>query len=193
MKTTKSRQESGFTLVEVTLAIGITAVALVSLMGMLPRGIKTLERASDKAVMARIHQQILGELQLTSWEKGVLSGVVPIDSFDGTVRLYDDQGIELSGKSNSDEKFRHVYTALIHIPKETESLPESVGRGQYNGAKLPGDSESSQFLKLVIVEITNSQDAKFLADPKNGFADLKYPGAVVSFRTIIANTGKLFD
>ena len=73
--------ETGFSLIEVTIALGITAIALVSLMGMLPKGMETLRRAADKAIEGRIHQQILGELQLTPWETPN-GGDIPVREFD---------------------------------------------------------------------------------------------------------------
>lgn len=191
----RSHNHNAFSLVEVTLAIGITAVALVSLMGMLPRGIKNLQRASDKAVMGRIHQQVLGEIQLTAWETGDGSNdTPPIDSFDGLVRYYDDQGIELPKPSSEEEKLRHVYTARISLPKPGASLPQSVGKGSYGGAKLPGDASvsSDQFLRLVLVEITSNVDDRFLADPNTGFDKLTYPGAVFTYRTMVAKMGQQF-
>ena len=193
------KRQGGFSLVEVTLAIGITAVALVSLMGMLPRGIKNLQRASDKAVMGRIHQQIMGEIQLTSWEVptgGASAGKqAPIEDFDGMIKYYDDQGIELSRPSTEEEKFRHVYTARINLPKPGESVPTSVGKGNYSGASLPGDggtSSKDRFLRLVLVEITSNVDERFLSNPSSGFDDLNYPGAVFTYRTMIAKMGQQF-
>lgn len=195
----KFRKQRGFSLVEVTLAIGITAVALVSLMGMLPRGIKTLQRASDRAVMGRIHQQIMGEIQLTSWEVpsgGASAGKqAPIEDFDGMIKYYDDQGIELTRPTTEEDKFRHVYTAKINLPKPGESVPSSVGNGNYGGATLPGDGEAiskDRFLRLVLVEITSNVDERFLNNPGAGFDDLKYPGAVFTYRTMIAKMGQQF-
>ena len=61
MRTGKGKVESrspvaGFSLIEVTISIAITAVALVALMGMLPAGMKTMREATDRAVETRIHQ-----------------------------------------------------------------------------------------------------------------------------------------
>lgn len=183
----------GFSLVEVTLAIGITAVALVSLMGMLPKGMKTLQRANDQAVMGRIHQQILGEIQLTPWEDEAGGGTSPVESFHGQIRFYDDQGIELFASEKGG--MSHVYTARVSVPKVGGRLPQSVGGGSYHGAGLPGDAASSdEFLRLVVVEVTSNVDPRFLESPASGFDQmLTYPGAIFTYRTMIAKMGRMYD
>lgn len=183
---------SGFSLVEVTLAIGITAVALVSLMGMIPRGMKTLQKAADQAVMGRIHQQILGELQLTPWESE--SGQAPLDSFDGAVRFYDDQGIELaqSDKGGID----HIYTAKISLPRIGSKLPNSVGGGTHQGVVTPGASKGGvriETVRLAIVEITSNVDPNFLQNPGSGFDGLNYANAVSVYRTMVARMGQEYS
>ncbi len=187
MKVSNIRANRGFSLVEVTLAIGITAVALVSLMGMLPKGMQTLQRANDLAVMGRIHQQVVGELQLTPWEATSGAGS-PIDSFDGMVRYYDDQGIELPESDRG--SFSHVYTARISIPRSGSGLPISVGGGAHGGVKVPGESmlpsgSPSDYMRLVIVEITS------VVDPD--FDDPEMASQVRTYRTVIAKMGQEYE
>lgn len=180
---------AGFSLVEVTLALGITAVALVSLMGMLPQGLKTLQRANDQAVMGRIHQQILGEIQLTPWEsKG--GGPSPLESFHRTVRFYDDQGIEIPESEKGD--LGHVYTARVTLPRSGQALPQSVGGGSHSGVSVPGESSaSSELARLVLVEITSSADPSFLSSPVTAFDSLPRR-AVHVYRTLAVKMGREF-
>lgn len=172
-------------MVEVTLAIGITAVALVSLMGMLPKGMQTLQKANDQAIMGRIHQQLLGELQLTPWESAS-GGDSPIDAFNGMTRIYDDQGIELP--ANRMGEFEHVYTARITIPRAGGGTPTSVGGGTFVGVKVPGEEELDEgspddHMRLVLVEVTSVVDPDFdTIDPRN----------VETYRTVIAKMGQDF-
>ena len=186
-------QTSGFSLVEVTLAIGITAIALVSLMGMLPKGLQTLQRANDKAVMGRIHQQILGEIQLTPWELGS-GGTSPLDAFDGEIRYYDDQGIELP--QNESGGFNHVYTARITIPNPGSGLPSSVGSTNYQGITIPGENAAGspdEFMRLVLVEITSLSAPDFLANPKSEFDNISDPKQVSTYRTFAVKMGQEFN
>ncbi|MEZ5429776.1 MAG: Verru_Chthon cassette protein B [Verrucomicrobiales bacterium] len=132
----------GFTLIEVTLAIAITAIALVGLMGLLPQGLKTLEAAGERAIEARIHQDILSEIMLTSWEKG--KGGTPIDLLDGEIRRYDDQGIQLTDADND----KAIFTAKINILKKGSQLPVSVGGGASAGVNIPGMPSSRPICAL---------------------------------------------
>lgn len=179
----------GFSLVEVTIAMGITAIAMVSIMGMLPRGMQTMQRANDKAIEARIHQQILGELQLTPWESATRGGSSPIDGYHKTVRYYDDQGIELLESQKGGRE--HVYTARVNLPKKGEALPPSVGGGTYKGIDVPGeDSSNKKLMRLVIVEVTSIVDPTFLSSPSTSFDEEKYLGKIYTFRTNIVKMGQ---
>lgn len=177
----KSRGSAGFSLIEVTLAIAITAIALVGLMGMLPQGLKTLTAAGDRAVEARIHQSILSELMLTPWE-GQGGGTSPLSTLDGKIRRYDDQGIQLEGAANVDSTF----VARISIVETGSSLPVSVGGGLGVGVKVPGDNAAHKSLKLVVVEIAANSDPSFnFDDPANA-------RSVKAFRGIITKMGQDF-
>jgi len=60
-KCTKS--DSGMTLVEVTLAIGILVYCGVSLMGMLPIMLNSMRESREATIMARIYQAVSSEVQ----------------------------------------------------------------------------------------------------------------------------------
>lgn len=162
------RRSDAFSLIEVTIAVAITAVALVSLMGMLPQGTDLMKRATDTAIEARIHQQIVGEVLLTEWELK--------DSFDNTKRGYDDQGIHIatdgsvfaSGRSNDNV----VYQARIRLPA--------------GNVTLPGGSVDEN-LQLVLVDITNRPDSAFDFDsPTN-------KRHVSTYQSIIVKMGQNFS
>lgn len=140
---------AAFSLIEVTIAVAITAVALVSLMGMLPQGMRTMAKATDTAIEARIHQQIVGEVMLTEWPRRF--------DFDNVVRGYDDQGIHIatndsvfaSGRQDTDI----IYRARIRIPVQEVVLPG-------------GDSDPN--LQQVLVDVTNLSVSSFNFDaPEN--------------------------
>lgn len=130
----------GFSLIEVTISVAITAVALVSIMGMLPKGMQTMAAATDRAIEGRIHQQIVGELMLTEWEKRAV--------YNNELRGYDDQGIHIMTASNVFANGRSttdvIYRARILLPSRTVVLP--------GGEQAPD-------LQLVLIEISGlSQD-----------------------------------
>lgn len=141
----KGWKESAFSLIEVTISVAITAVALVSLMGMLPAGMRTMAKATDTAIEARIHQQVVGEVMLTEWPKRF--------DFDNIIRGYDDQGIHIAtggtvfaaGRTDNDI----IYRARIRIPTQDVVLPG-------------GDPDPN--LQLVLVDISNLSVSNFNFD-----------------------------
>jgi uncharacterized protein (TIGR02598 family) len=155
MKQTISRKEKAFSLVEVTLAMAIAAVALVSIIGMLPQGMQTMRDAGDRAIQARIHQQILGELQMTPFGS---NGKSPLDDYNDLEIYYDAQGEEIGDSNNNSAvkgSFEHIYTARVAVPDNGESTPKSVGGGTFDGFRFSADrsSQPNPFLRPAIVEI----------------------------------------
>lgn len=58
-------QRLGFSLPEVTLALGIAAFGITTLLGLLPQGLNNIRKAGDVAAASRISQHILGALDHT--------------------------------------------------------------------------------------------------------------------------------
>lgn len=105
---------SGFSLVEVTLAMAIAAVALVTLFGLLPQGLNTMREAGDLAIGGRIHQQVLNEIQMADFDS--------IGQFDGLVIYYDAQGEEIDaqrGGAGSTPPTGTVYSARVVLQPDT--------------------------------------------------------------------------
>jgi uncharacterized protein (TIGR02598 family) len=81
------KSSPGFSLVEVTLAMGLVSFSLVGLMGMLPVGLSNLREAMELQTQARIAQQLAAELQLLPFAE--VSGGSYQSSFP---RHYDEEG-----------------------------------------------------------------------------------------------------
>ncbi len=186
-------RRAGFSLIEVTVSIAITAVALVSLMGMLPAGMKTMREAADRAVETRIHQQVLSELQLVKWTSRFQFDYRMSGS--PGVRFYDDQGIQIyknGSNAMSDDEFdrSHVYTARINVPSRGQALPQSISGGSYAGTFVPASMTPDPSLQLVIVEITSVIDEAF--ETSSGFDDTKFLKTIRTFQATITKLGKDF-
>ncbi len=182
-------RNAGFSLIEVTISIAITAVALVSLMGMLPAGMKTMREAADRAVETRIHQQVLSEIQLASWPARYK---YDYRSGGGAgVRFYDDQGIQIED-SDTDFDLIHVYTARINVPTKGQKLPKSIGESAstYSGVFVPAATDADPNLQLVIVEITSVIDDAF--KKASGFDDDKFLKTIRTFQATITKMGRDF-
>ncbi len=83
--TPHSHSQKGFSLVEVTLALGVVAFSLVSILGVLPVGLTNLRTAIDTSVETQIFNQVASEVALMSYTE--------IDDYVQTSPLYyDDNG-----------------------------------------------------------------------------------------------------
>lgn len=150
-----ARLPRGFTLIEVTLAVGISALALVGLLAMIPQGVMTMKRATDTAIEARIHQLIVAEIAQTDWQK---RGLYDYRAAGSNVRFYDDQGIRVA----ESEKDKAIYTVRLVLPgadnggqKIPLQLPARLGN---SGAQLfdTSDPSKSEPMQLIIMEITSA-------------------------------------
>lgn len=165
------RSSRGFTLIEITIAITIASLALVGLLGMVPQGLRTMKMATDLAIEARIHQQIISELTQTDWENRT--------NYHELIRFYDDQGIPVTESQNraDPELYPIVYTARILVPNKGSTLPQKFAKqgGQrprfepFDNSdliKISGATNSTEFdgVQLVLVEISTSGNVRTSQD-----------------------------
>lgn len=107
------RPRTGFSLVEVTIAIGVMAVALVPVVSLLPIGLDSYRRAVEASVGTQIVQRVVSDLQQSNFST--------ITSTDGMVkqfplRYFDDQGSEKPGLSDEGVIYQVAYGTLTPAP-----------------------------------------------------------------------------
>lgn len=148
--------QAGFSLIEVTIAMAIAAVALVTLLGLIPQGMNTMREAGDQAIQGRIHQQLLNEIQMTPFEDS--NGQSLINEYHNVEFFYDAQGEELSDSrdKNAPEdrrkgSFAHIYSARITFPDQGNA-PDSVGGAKFEGYSFDGGAVNP-YVRPVIVEV----------------------------------------
>ncbi len=186
MKNIQTSHSRAFSLVEVTIAMAIAAVAMVTLLGLIPQGMNTMREAGDQAIEARIHQGILSEIQLTPFE-GKGGGGSPLDSFNDQQRFYDSQGEELEEKQRGE--LEHIYSARIRIPSSgSGELPASVGGGKFAGYDF-GDGELNPNLRLVIIEV-GAVGGRDSASNQFKWDDPKNFDIISSYQTMVAKMGQ---
>jgi len=148
---TPRSHSDGFSLIEVVLAMAIASVAIVTLVGIIPQGMATMRAAGDQAIEARIHQQLMSEMQMASFDR--------LDTFHQMEVYYDAQGEELgdsksSGGAGEIGSFEHIYTARISVPAAIGGkLPETVGGAGFSGVSFDGGNEKNFSIRVAIVEI----------------------------------------
>ena len=107
------KSSPGFSLVEVTLAMGLVSFSLVGLMGMLPVGLSNFREAMEIQTQARIAQQIAAEFQLMPFSE-VSGGSYQ----NGFPRHYDEEGTSVTATEA-------IYTVTAEAPAAME-LPGSA-------------------------------------------------------------------
>ncbi|MDF1755921.1 MAG: Verru_Chthon cassette protein B [Verrucomicrobiales bacterium] len=168
MEYKKSKTDQAFSLVEVSIAMAIAALALVSLIGLIPQGLQTMREAGDQAIEARIHQQILSELQMTPVRDASNSPNLtssPLRQFHRQVRAYDAQGVELAysdgtggfvsadGFDQDQLDFSWSYTARIWLPDfASGNTPDVVGNGKVDNSEDGPTGATTYELFTVIIE-----------------------------------------
>jgi uncharacterized protein (TIGR02598 family) len=117
--------ESAFSLVEITLSIGIIAFAFVALFGLLPSGLTVFRQSIDAANEMWIMQDLNTMIQVTDWSKDPSTGKSKVESlaFDkgGLIYFYDEEG-RLTDTARSDEpssdaaiELRRLYAVKLVI------------------------------------------------------------------------------
>lgn len=157
MKAEKSKfvsgrpREEAFSLIEVTIAMAIAAIAVVTLLGLVPQGMNTMRDAGDEAIMARIHQQVLNELQVADFDA--------LDTYHDMEIFFDAQGEELGDNKGSGGgvgvkgSFEHIFSARIAVLKSGQSVPESVGSATFSGFSFDNGDTQSTLLRPVVIEV----------------------------------------
>ena len=107
---------AAFSLVEVTLAIGIIAFAFVALFSLLPIGLQRLRDSIDTASEAWIMQGLNSMVQTTEWEKIYPGGANGITSdtyyFDEEARLTD---TEKNQSNDPNVQARRLYAVRLFV------------------------------------------------------------------------------
>lgn len=75
----RPRKTQGFSLVEIAIAVGILAVALVALLGLLPGGMNNFRKAMDTSVTAQIAQRILHDMEQAEFAEVIDLANLPTD------------------------------------------------------------------------------------------------------------------
>jgi uncharacterized protein (TIGR02598 family) len=64
-----NRLRSGFSLIEVTLAIGIVAIAFVAVFGLIPAGLNSAQSSMNISIASQLATRFMGELQQTDFDQ----------------------------------------------------------------------------------------------------------------------------
>lgn len=155
----------GFSLVEVVLAVGIMALGVVTILGLLPHGLEMSRKTANEQAETRIVDNIVGELQATDWDS--LGGILTAGS---ALYQYDDQGLRLG----TSQQQLTTYVARVRLENPAERNDGTVLMGKENSAVR------NKFLRRVRIDVAATQSVQFNFDSPP-------PAAVVKrFTSLIA-------
>ncbi len=143
-----------FSLVEVTLALGIMAFAFTAVFGMLPMGLQTFRDSADKTRSVQIAQRLVADVQQTPFDN--------LPNLYNTVRYYDIDGEELAASAISDPT-DYSYSAQVVPVSSSVSTVNSGGVGI-----------SSARTRMVLVKIAKNRDVSALTASQKPLAQYVY-------------------
>jgi|GEM_PF-1706251 len=163
----------GFSLIEVTISLGIVASVLIPVVALLPYSMSSMREAIDISSSSRIIERIVSDAQLTDYDD--------LDDLDGEIRYFDDQSNDITDNYDTDAKIRHLYTARIRVPTVNNSL---------GGVTLPtrGTSGNSirEFTRRLFIDVATTRgDTSFEFDSAENKKRLE------SFVTFVSKTKDL--
>lgn len=133
------RNSAGFSLVEVTLSIGVLACAVLPLVALMPQGVDTLHASIRQNAEARIQQEIVGRLTSTDW-----AATNDLAKLDQSRWFFTDYGAPVEDAADAH------YTVVLEI----------------NNPSLPGAVGAHYFLRTAVMKITDLPEAaKPFEDP----------------------------
>ena len=127
------RSQSGFSLVEVALAVAIAALAINTLLGLLPQGLEMSRKTAIISTDSNILEQIIRNYENMQWSNIPTTGTV--------TKCYTDQGLEVATDSKEIS-----YVALIDFTQQ---------------ASLPQSDTTQPNLRRMIIKIASSSSATY--------------------------------
>jgi len=104
-------RQGGFSLVEVTIAVGLFAFVMLPIIGLMSTGLGTMRRAMDDTVLAGIAREIVAEAQRENWNN--------LARFDGETFYYTDEGV----RAATEEEANGGFVAQVALANPPSLLP----------------------------------------------------------------------
>lgn len=135
----KSRSQAGFSLVEVTLAVAIAALAIITLLGLLPQGLDMARKTSLMINDSNILEQLTHDMENASFD------LLPNQK---VKKYYNDQGREVAQDA----------TDLAYV---VEIEPQQV-------VALPKAEMTQPYMRRMVIRIAATSSPAFVFAPLGG-------------------------
>lgn len=163
-QTRRDRLRRGFSLIEVTLALGISVLGITTVLGMLPQSLDSIRKASDLSADTHIVEQIMGEVTQAQWQDAG-GGDYLSYTYSGKRYYFDGGAQELKTRSPGLEL---AYVAQVTV--------------EAAGAALPG-GEADANLRRITVRVRNSP-------LRNVDFDQASPRSYYSYSALVSRTAR---
>lgn len=154
----------GFSLVEVTIALGITAFAAMVLLAMMCSGMNSSRESADRTVSAQIAQQMIGMVQQTNWSE--------VPSLAQEYFYFDEAGQLVKGPDD----FAAVFAACVLVEPSV-----SLASG--------GEGGTNDQLAAIRVRVVRDPSHKLSGVPAEEVNDEALRVAAKEFQAFVANNG----
>ncbi len=198
-------RSSGFTLVEVSVALAIAAIALVALMGLLPAGLNNFRAAMDAQTAGEIFQRVVADAQETDFDtllgSKVQTGGRGAQFYRLPLRHFDNQGTEVK-TVNPEAPTALEAQSILYSVRVRGSLPGDPDPGNHSddfATSLPGSSAprfNPRGVTFLTIQVAGTGGARQLAPLVDSESFLLSPSlaakAAVPVRTysaIVARNG----
>ena len=157
---------SGFSLVEVVLAIGVVAFAFVGIFALLPAGMGVFRQAMDTSVSAQIVQRIASDAVETDFDE-LISNSPSGNYYTLPVRYFDDQGseVKVADPASPSSAEKAGPPGILYWVRVRGTVPGQPNPGgALSGYPLPtsGTSFSPRDSTLLTIQIANNPAGKVL-------------------------------
>lgn len=115
--------KAAFSLVEVTLAMGIAALGIIAVLGLMPQGMEMSRRTGEMSAHRQINEQVINNLSQKSW-----SELRSMSGGSETAFWFDDQGLETTSSGDM-----RAILAVLKVSRldATPTLPDGMDREEY--------------------------------------------------------------
>ena len=150
----------GFSLPEVAVAVAIAALAIVTILGVLPMGLDTIRAAGVKTASSRIQTQIAADLQLMDWGKAdtTAAGWTRLAAALEDLWYFDDQANPIEPTASGFD-MRISYVARVRLSGQPASVPGEAPPA--SGSASSGNSQTRPDMKIVLVDIAATPNPDF--------------------------------
>jgi uncharacterized protein (TIGR02598 family) len=155
----KTKRKGGFSLVEVTLAVAIASLAIITLLGLMPQGLEMSRKTGILTINSNIVEQIIRDLENTQFSllptqgTGASSGGGNMVPEKGR-RYFKDQGQEVDASSKE----------ITFVAEVDFTQP----------ASLPQTEAVQPYLRRVVIRIANTSNPEFQFGENNRIAYTTY-------------------